>query len=63
MYSETDSVSDVLDTQIQNQIKAYKFLKSAVKLFAGTALFFILAVQGLQRISYYLTVPTYISSR
>ena len=61
MLSETDS--DILDPHVQNQIKAYTFLKSAIKLFSGTALFFLLAVQGLQRISYYLTVPTYISSR
>ena len=62
MQSETDS-EIVLEPHIQRKITALKFLRSAVKLFAGTVLFLVLAVQGLQRISYYLTVPTYITSR
>ena len=61
MSSDLDT--SLLDPKIQNQIMAYKFLRSTIKIIGGTALFFLLAFQSLQRISYYLTVPTYISSR
>ena len=46
-----------------NNVKNLRFLKTTIKMIAIIGLSLLLFVQGFQRISYYLEVPTYISSR